>query len=185
MRSIKGEGLIAFVESATEFVTVAWHRLAELPPLERIRQAAQLQETANELKKGLSRVTADAVAELVEGGASRSEIAELLGISVQRVGQLLGPATRPDGIDLGQLRIVATVLCDYAPLEATARQQAEEARKLLSRTGRISSREARGTAARLADAAQKINLADLSDVPETLRKQYPAALTHAAEIAKS
>jgi hypothetical protein len=165
-----------------EFLTVDWGKLHQLPAVERAKCATELQEAANAVKKELAQVSANAIKEMNDSGMTRTEIAAKLGISVQRVGQLLGPDARPDGIDMAQLRIVAEVLWEYAPLERTARRQVGEVRRVLSKTGRISTREARGTAARLVYAARSLGPEHLAQAPETLRTQYPPALAHVESI---
>jgi len=113
---------------------------------------------------------------------SRLEIASELGISVQRIGQLLGSQARPDGIDMAQLRVVANVLWDHAPLGDSDRKQVEQARKVLSKTGRVSTFEAKGTAARLAYVGRRVDADTFSEMPASLRKQYDLAVAHAEDV---
>jgi hypothetical protein len=165
-----------------EFFTADWAQLDRLPPAERVQRAAELQELANEIKSRLSRISAEAIKEMADGGMSRLEIASALSISVQRVGQILGAEARPDGIDMAQLRLVAKVLAEHAPLNAADRKQAEEARKVLSKTGRVSTFEARGTAARLAYVGHHVSPDSFRDLTGTLRNQYLLALAHAEDV---
>jgi DNA-binding transcriptional regulator YiaG len=165
-----------------DILTVDWQALERLPAAERAKRASELQETANDVKKELARVSATAIKELNDSGMPRAEIAAMLGISVQRVGQLLGPDSRPDGVNMAHLRTVAEVLAAYVSLGRTARRQVEEARRVLSKSGRVSTREARGTAARLAYAARGVTPDILAEVPEPLRGQYSSALAHVEDV---
>jgi hypothetical protein len=167
------------------FLTADWAQLDELPPAERVKRATEQQEVANDIKKRLSQVSTEAIKEMADSGMTRAEIGAEIGVSVQRIGQLLGADSRPDGIDMTQLRLVAKMLSEYVTLTEAERKQVEAARRVLSRSGRVSTFEARGTAARLSHVGHRPLENDLAELPAGLRQQYLVALAHADDARRT
>src|SRR3954462_9513528 len=104
------------------FLTADWAQLDELPPAERVKRATEQQEVANDIKKRLSQVSTEAIKEMADSGMTRAEIGAEIGVSVQRIGELLGADSRPDGIDMTHLRLVAKVLWEHVALTDAERK---------------------------------------------------------------
>ena len=54
-----------------DILTVDWQALARLPAAERAKRATELQETANDVKKELARISVTAIKELNDDDANR------------------------------------------------------------------------------------------------------------------
>src|SRR5438105_3068099 len=75
--------------------------LRELDTPERVVRASELITAHQERMNEASRIRREGLLELVSSGMSREELATLLGVTVQRVAQLLTSGPRPERALLG------------------------------------------------------------------------------------
>lgn len=152
-------------------------------PLDRARAAMKLLGQIPGIQERLALIRGNAIAELRDIEGSSAKVAELLGVSPARVGQLIGDGGRPDGVRLGLLRKGLTLALQYGNLLPGDDAKVMQALAALGRPGRRTEVEARGIATRLATIrGSMLNWDDMStEDKETLMR----AFGHAGDVMHS
>jgi hypothetical protein len=159
---------------------VPWGALDGMEPLDRARAAAALLEEIPEIQRRLGQVRGMAVAQLREQHNSSAVVAELLGVSAARVGQIIDGGVRGDGIRLGLLKDGLLLALEFGRLQPGDDRKVQQALEALSRPGRKSPTVARGVAIRLATI--RTSAVDTAAMTDTQRALWQRAMAHAYDV---
>lgn len=161
-------------------LSVDWASVEALEPVERFSVTTALLDQVAGIQERAAQVRRQAVAELHGCLNSKTAVAEALGISSGRVGQLLGDDGRRDGIKVGLLKEGLLLALEYGNLQPGDDTKVMQALGVTSKPGRRSEGDLRSVARRLA-TIRTFGVAwdDMSPKQKDLLRR---ALAHAHEV---